>query len=277
VLPAAVLAGHGYILLAPDYLGYGVSDEPHHYYVTANMAAVVRDFLEAAQQVLAGSGFTGPMPLLIAGFSEGGHATLATQRLLERAPLDGFVLCASAPIAAAVDLADLGLGRALRGESRFASLYIAWLALSYARAYCEDISSVLDSPWDLLSPDMFDGKHDGDSIVAALPADPRDLFNRAFMAARERGESHWFLSRLRENSILEWRPSTPTRCYFGTLDVDVGPEQSELLQRLSGESVAAVSVGEVDHEKTVGLAAPLLRDWFDEVAASFVPQTHADS
>lgn len=270
LLPAAVFAGHSYVLLAPDYLGYGVSEELHDYYLRANMAAVVRDFLSAARQVLAHNGFRDPLPLFLAGFSEGGHATLATQQILEWHPIEGFVLTGSAPIAAAIDLADLGLTRALQGGSKFCSLYIAWLAKTYAKAYAEPLSSVLDQRWEPLAQQLFDGAHDRDSTVAALPAQPRELLNPVFLEAREKGGPHWFLNRLRENSILDWAaPATPVRCYFGNSDNDVGPEQAHLLQRLvqvAGGDITTVCVGDVGHEETIELAAPMVRDWFDEIS-----------
>jgi hypothetical protein len=278
LLPAAVFAGHSYVLLAPDYLGYGVSDEPHGYYLTANMAAVVRDFLDAARRVLTHNDIRDSLPLFLSGFSEGGHATLAAQQLLERLPIDGLVLSASAPIAAAIDLAGLGLTGALRGGSRYCSLYLAWLAKTYADAYGEPLSSVLAPCWAELAAQLFDGTHDGDSTVAALPAQPRELLSPGFLAAHDGGQPHWFLDRLRENSILEWAPTTPMRCYFGSNDADVTPEQAHLLGRLveaGGGDITTVSVGDVDHEGTIELAAPLLRNWFDEIGSAAVPQTGA--
>ena len=66
LLPAAVFAGHGYLLIAPDYLGYGVSDRAHDYYLADNMAMVVRDCIRAATTAIAQRaicGATGPVPL----------------------------------------------------------------------------------------------------------------------------------------------------------------------------------------------------------------------
>ena len=86
-----------------------------------------------------------PPGLFLSGFSEGGHAALAAHRLLESAPLDGLSLRASAPVAAPGDLAGAGLTGALTGDSKYCSLYIAWLATTYARHYREPLVSVLAS------------------------------------------------------------------------------------------------------------------------------------
>ena len=269
LLPAAVFAGHGYVLIAPDYLGYGVSDRAHDYYLADNMAIVVRDCIRAATTAIAQREIAVPPGLFLSGFSEGGHAAIATHRLLERAPLDGLSLRASAPVAAPGDLAEAGLTGALAGDSQFCSLYIAWLATTYARHYREPLVSVLAPPWADVAGSLFDGTHDADETVASLPRQPREMLQPDFLATHDRNEDHWFLDRLRENSLLDWAPRAPIRAYYGTKDTDVTPIQAELLQdnhRARGGDCTAICVGDVDHDETILHAAPLLRNWFDELA-----------
>lgn len=269
LLPAAFFAGHGYLLLAPDYLGYGESEEPHSYYHTASMAKVVVDLLSATKTVLSQNGIDWPGPVFLSGFSQGGHASMAAQRLLERSPVAGIRVTASAPVAAAVDLATIGIPAALEGRSRFGSLYVAWIAVSYARDYGEPIESLLREPWSSTVAELFDGHHDGDSIVAALPSDPKALLTDEVRHAIENDGDHWFLDRLTENGLLDWTPETPIRIYYGDQDVDVTPDQAARMQRLAkerGADVVAVSVGDVDHETSILLAAPVLRDWFDSLS-----------
>src|SRR5205085_7327488 len=70
LLPAAVFAGHGYVLIAPDYLGYGVSDRAHDYFLVDNMTSVVRDCIRAATTALAQRALAVPPRLFLAGLSE---------------------------------------------------------------------------------------------------------------------------------------------------------------------------------------------------------------
>lgn len=269
LLPAAVFAGHGYVLIAPDYLGYGASDRAHDYYLADNMAIVVRDCIRAATTALAQRSIAVPQDLFLAGYSEGGHAALAAHRLVERAPLDGLRLRASAVVAAPGDLAEAGLAGALAGGSRYCSLYIAWLATTYARHYREPLVSVLAPEWADVAGPLFDGNHDSEQTVAALPRQPREMLASDFLATYDSGGDHWFLARLRENSLLDWAPRAPIRVYYGSKDVDVTPVQAELLQdnfRARGGDCTAICVGDVDHDATILHAAPRLRTWFDEVA-----------
>jgi len=85
VLAAAAFAGRGYLLVAPDYVGLGVSAVPHPYLHADSEADAVVDLLRAARDVVAAAGADWPDALLLTGFSQGGHATLAAQRLLEAA------------------------------------------------------------------------------------------------------------------------------------------------------------------------------------------------
>ncbi len=271
LLPAAVFAGHGYVLLAPDYLGLGVSEEPHDYYLADHMATVVSDFIVAARDALVTLGTTVPTELFVSGFSEGGHASLAVQRQIERDPIPGLSLVASAPVAAAVDLAGLGVAGALAGGSRFCSLYLAWIAKSYAAQYGEPLESAVRAQWVDTVLQVFDGTHDGDTTVDALPAEPRDLMTRDFLAAAERGGGHWMMTRLEQNSLLGWIPRAPVRVYFGSEDADVTPPQAERFAtdaRAKGADVTAVCVGAVDHDDSLVPALALLRSWFDEMAPS---------
>ena len=52
LLPAAVFASRKYILFAPDYHGFGISEIPHSYYVTSTIVGSVTGLLEAGKSVV---------------------------------------------------------------------------------------------------------------------------------------------------------------------------------------------------------------------------------
>jgi hypothetical protein len=271
VVAAAVFAGHGYLLVAPDYIGLGTSTEPHPYYHAASIASSVVDLLRASRDVARAAGFAWPDALLLVGFSQGGHATLAAQRALEATPDACLEVRASASIAGPIDLAGIEFPAALQAKSRFASLYIAWIANTYARTYAMPLDSVIREPYASQLATLFDGAHGGDAIVAALPPRPRDMLAPAFLADYDAGRATWFVARLAENGLLDWTPRAPIRLYAGDADVDVAPEDARIAAAAftaRGGDVRAISVGATDHEGSVLAAAPLLRAWFDEVSAA---------
>jgi hypothetical protein len=268
---AAAFAGHGYLLVAPDYLGLGTSMEPHPYYHAESTANAVVDLLRASRAVVAAAGFAWPDALFLAGFSQGGHATLAAQRAIEASPGEGLRVRASASVAGPFDLAGIGFPTALEGRSRFASLYIAWIANCYARIYGMPLGSVIREPYANQLSELFDGAHGGNAIVAALPPNPRDLLTPEFLADYDAGRETWFLARLAQNSLLDWTPRAPIRLYLGEADLDVAPEEARSAAThfsARGGDVRAITVGALDHEGSLLAAAPLLRAWFDELAPS---------
>lgn len=81
----AILAGLGYVVVMPDYIGYGASVDRVHPYLqqdltarnVADMALAVRPFLAARNIVVENE------EIIIVGYSQGGAAAMFTQRLLE--------------------------------------------------------------------------------------------------------------------------------------------------------------------------------------------------
>lgn len=81
---SVVMASLGYIVLAPDYVGYGASlGVPHPYLQSAPMAASVNDFLTAAKTWRSQAGVFDNQQLFLTGYSEGGYATMAAHRALQ--------------------------------------------------------------------------------------------------------------------------------------------------------------------------------------------------
>lgn len=82
--PSVVLASQGYIVVAADYVGYGVSrGAPHPYLLAAPTAAAVIDFLYAARDFAWDNGLGVNGQLFLIGYSEGGYATAAAHRALQ--------------------------------------------------------------------------------------------------------------------------------------------------------------------------------------------------
>jgi len=82
--PPVVLASLGYIVLAADYVGYGVSSSaPHPYLLSAPSASAVIDFLTAAKYWRQTQHVPDNKQLFLTGYSEGGYVTMATHRALQ--------------------------------------------------------------------------------------------------------------------------------------------------------------------------------------------------
>src|SRR5690606_29015629 len=108
VLIAAILAGDGYIVVAPNYAGYDTSSLPYHAYLHAEQqSGDVLDALTAAREAL--PGLSTPVVaddrLFVTGYSQGGYVAMATHRALEAA---GISVTASGPMSGPYALSAFG-------------------------------------------------------------------------------------------------------------------------------------------------------------------------
>ena len=267
VLIASAAAGLGHVLVAPDYIGLGESRAVHPYMHAKTTASASIDCLRAVRALVAHLRGKWPAPLYLMGFSQGGHATFAVQRDLEKLADPRFQVKASAPIAGPFHVRDVSFPQALTGETDSHAFYLAYLANSYAHIYGQPLKSILTVPYVDNVPVLFDGDHE--EISAAMPADPRDLFNPDFLDAYDHGKPHWFLDALADNNVDDWTPVAPVRIYYGDNDVDVLPEEArraEAAMKQRGADITAISVGPYDHDASALRAIPQAIRWFTELA-----------
>jgi pimeloyl-ACP methyl ester carboxylesterase len=267
LLPAAVFAGGGYTLLAPDYIGLGQSRAPQTYLDADATAAAARDLIVAARHVGDAMKLAQSADLFCVGFSQGGHATAVVQRALETTPVTGVHVKAAAAISGAFDLAGISLPYAIRNRH---PLYLAYLADSYALQYHQALGTLLVPKYAAVVPRLFDGNHSVDAISAGLPRDPHDLFLPARLAEFSVGKPNWFTAALVANQAWNWAPKAPLRLYYGDRDQDVSPDDSKhfaaTATRLGG-NVQLVPLGPYDHGQSALHAVPLARQWFDQLSS----------
>ncbi len=151
---AAVFAAQGYIVVAPNYAGYDISNLGYHPYIdAAQNSQDMMDALTAARTALLSSftpGTTDSGKLYITGYSEGGYVAMATVRAMQAA---GDTVTASAPASGPYALAAFGdlilFGQVDIGSTEFAPL----ATTSYQHAY----NNVYTQTGDLYSSTYADG------------------------------------------------------------------------------------------------------------------------
>jgi pimeloyl-ACP methyl ester carboxylesterase len=257
---AIVFAGNGYALVAPDYPGLGESEGRHPYYVADEIGPAVVGMIEAAQRVEG----VPSTSVFLSGFSEGGWASLAALRLLES---KGQPVLGSAQVAGAYDLRRVSLPAAMKGGAASHSLYLAYAAWGQSAHYGHTLDSVLTPDHATLVERLFSGAKPKE-IVAALPTDPRTMFNQGFLNAFDHDGSHWYLDAFAANSLVDETPRAPIRLYYGSQDLDVVPEEALAAARTMrgrGADVKAIDVGPVGHDPSMLAAAPLILAWLLEL------------
>ncbi len=96
----ALFSSQGYVVAAPDYLGYGESTRLLHPYIIADASASATvDLLRAVRTHAASISHNLDNKLFITGYSEGGYVTLATQKEMETNLSAEFTITKSIPAA----------------------------------------------------------------------------------------------------------------------------------------------------------------------------------
>lgn len=100
-------ASLGYIVIMPDYLGFGAAKSIFHPYVQAStLASASIDMIRASKTFLSQNGIGYNTQLFLGGYSEGGYATLATQREMETNLATEFTVTASEPGSGPYDVSN---------------------------------------------------------------------------------------------------------------------------------------------------------------------------
>jgi hypothetical protein len=171
---AKYFVAHGYVVVIPDYLGYGASVGHYHPYVNAEAdAATVIDAVRGARNWFASadgqaSGATLSGQLFLSGTSEGGYVTMATHRTMERDFAGEFAVAADVPVSGPYDLATEVMNDLLYADTsgNSASGSSAFLLTAYQHVYGDlytTPSQVFRAPWDGTVETLFPGTYGSDS------------------------------------------------------------------------------------------------------------------
>jgi dienelactone hydrolase len=136
LLLAAVFAASGYIVVAPNYVGYDISTLGYHPYLDAvQQSDDLIDALKAARSALPASAApntTDGGKLFLTGYSQGGYVAMATHRAMQAA---GMAVTAAAPLSGPYTLSAFA-DAIFEGEVNLsATENFALLVTSYQHAY----------------------------------------------------------------------------------------------------------------------------------------------
>jgi predicted esterase len=188
LLAAVAFTAQGYILVAPNYAGFDISTLTYHPYLNADQQSKdTVDALTAARSALPTSSaptVTDSGKLFVTGYSQGGHVTMATHRLLEQS---GAVITASAPMSGPYALAAFSDAVFFGQVSRTTPLFLTYMAVGFQRAY----GNIYSTPTDIFEAryatgiesllpsavprtQLFaEGRLPRDQLFSSTPPDPR--------------------------------------------------------------------------------------------------------
>lgn len=231
-LISLITAPSGFITVIPDYTGIGDPDKYHPYIIanshTQALVNMIRSVKQLSIELEGNDGFQFNDQLFLAGYSDGGYATLASQKGIQIDYSDELSVTASFPMAGPYDLSGTMVDYFLSEPEYTQPYYVPYVLTShlwYYQGLDVDFSEYFEPFWADTLPSLFDGTHSGSEINELMPENPLDILLDDVLAEFENDEDHFFRQSLEENTLLDWVPESPTYFYHGMGD-DIVPYQN---------------------------------------------------
>ena len=274
-----VFSAGGYFVCMPDYIGMGDSPGFHPYVHAKSEATASVDMVRAAREYLSTTNFVDNNELFLTGYSQGGHACMATTKFINDENLQSeFNIIASAPCSGPYDLSGIMADTIIAPSPYSNPGYIVYLLASYQLAYGNIFNSwsdVLYPPYDTIVPPFFSGNNttlDMGLLNSLIPNQMslliRDTCLNNFINDSINKNHPWWRA-LIDNDNYDWLPLKPLRMYYCTAD-----EQVAYTNALNAENsminngaldVQAINMGNNDHGGCILPALSSAFNWFQNL------------
>lgn len=220
----AALGSSGFIGVVPDFIGFGESGDIFHpYYVEEPTALAVVDNLKAARELARKNGVQFNEKLFLAGYSQGGYATMAAHKYIEAEGLQGFNFIASFPASGGYHIK--GMQQYFFSQQTYNQPhYLAYVALSYQSYYgwTGVLNDFFKEPYATRIPTLFNGINTPSIINGQLTYSIHDLVNTDLLMNIDTNTKYQYIvDAFNENSLLDWTPKVKMYMYHGDADTTV--------------------------------------------------------
>jgi pimeloyl-ACP methyl ester carboxylesterase len=222
------IASMGYVVVIPDYPGFGASAKEVHPYLiaeptvttTVDMLYTLNEFRDSG---IPGLGIRNEYYLL--GYSQGGWATLNLHKAIEQNLSSDFNLKASVCGAGPYDLSFL-VKNILNADGYPMPVYLGYIINSYSSydEFTNPVDEIINEPYASGLISLYDGTRSSGQINAELTTDIASLVNPGFLSGYV---SDLKYSTVREalirNSVTGWKSEIPLLFIHGAADTHVDP------------------------------------------------------
>ena len=257
-LLASMYAAQGYAVVATDYLGYAKSAYSFHPYLHADSeASRVVDSIRAARRAAAQQGVGLSDKVMLTGYSQGGHSSMAAHRAIERDIPGEINVVAGAHLAGPYNLSgSFKLTNAIAGYQFFVPFVVtAWqkvygniytsVTQAFKLPYSNYIESLLPNPTLNFTTLVTSGALPGGPGVT--PEMARDLvFQSAFITDSQTNDNSPLFLAAKRNDLLGWNPRARTLLCGAAADPTVPPAVHRDVAQADFSSRGLTNVSSVD-------------------------------
>jgi hypothetical protein len=228
-----LLAGMGYITLAPDYLGLGSSRGYHPYVHAASEAWAALDLIRAVDTFSLQNGGIFNNQLFITGYSQGGHASMALHRAIENDPNIEFKVTAASHLSGPYSIGEVMRELILTDKVYFFPAYIPNTVLGYNEVYgiYKNISDFFRAPYAAEIEKLYKNQTGVSALNTKLitmltqnegSCRPIKLIKDSIINLMKTQLDHPINLALKDNNTYnKWTPKAPMRIFYCTADDQV--------------------------------------------------------
>lgn len=267
----AQFAAQGYVVVAADYFGRGISDLPDSYLVKGSTQQAGSDMFFTALDMLKNLNIK-TSQLFLSGWSQGGWVTMQYLKKLESLNIR---VTATAIASAPVDI-SLTANRWFNNYQPVDAIYLPGcvaLLLQAQEFYHEQLGlteSAIQPRYLQASRDLYNNIISWEEFSKLTPSKLSEFIRPEFARSGFVGGTP-FWRVLENNDAYRWRTVTPLRSYYGGMDevtpIYVGqlPENTQKL--LGGAPATSVDAGtRADHRAVFIYGVIDQKKWFDALA-----------
>ena len=265
---SAGFAADGYLVIMPDYIGLGKGDKFHLYQNSESEASAAIDMLIAIQHLNEKFEIKTNNQLFLTGYSQGGHACMATQRKLQNEYSNLFTVTASSPMSGAYDMSGVQADVMLYPYP--IPGYLPYLLIGINEVYniTDDYSKLFRTPYDSLVPILYSGEYKMSEINKFLPEIPADVLHPDMLDKYKNDPDFKFNFALKENDLLDWIPEAPTQLCYCNADKIVLFENAliayQIMKENGSKTIKLRRVAKkLGHNKCAIFASIYTKMWFD--------------
>jgi hypothetical protein len=209
--------------------------------------------------------------LFLSGYSQGGHASMATLKQMEEKHAGEFMVTAAAPMSGAYNMG----GEQEKNMHRVYAypIYLPYLILGYQEAYKiypGNILEMFQPPYDSIVSKVFI-KEDTCNLYfanALLPSIPNQMIRKEFLQMYQDNPNHPIKTAISKNNVYDWKPESPLMLLYSKGDEQVAYQCSiDAYHAMTKRGAKNVHLRKVSnrlgHEQTAGFAFIYTKFWFD--------------
>ncbi len=280
-----VYATEGYATILPDYIGLGVSPGVHPYIHAESEAWAARDMYVALTEMDEGLNLQLNEQVFITGYSQGGHASMALHRMVERDNPEGMNITAGAHSSGPYSVSEKMIEFTLGEDPYLFAGYLAWVTLSIQAAFPDLLAGyeISDIFKEELVPLVEQFKNEEINlwdlntlllqwlVINEGGFYPRAMIHDSIRNAIFNDPSHPVSQGLAKNDLLDWVPQAPTRLFYCTNDDQVTFQNAvyadSIMQANGALDLMAIDVApSQDHGGCVDPATRATIEFFNQYA-----------